>query len=358
MVIAAVLLVSLFAADPVVSQVTVINESTYPWLVAGAYADYRVQPSSSLAEPPYFVTTNGTLLLGIGPSGPGAKPAPQGDAWLNWTVISRTGGMVEVNIGFRAYGCDYSQQQVKNNENCTPYNFNTTVEVSVNLTTNEAYVGGQPQGLVNFWETPLNNGGTLNFGTAFVRGEPYTVVGNASAAASAFLGGVINDSGVMKSGPFYFYDVTGITFGTGQNSIFGWVHVSAAGRSVFYLGPYGAYDYYNGLAYFFSIPDYPINRTVCNTSSGQAVGCQYTSYATTLGNYFRSGLGTLGLVSTNVPLGPSQTSGSTTSNETSETTTSNVTPPLLAISYVVVPVAIIIAGSLLAVFYVNRKRRH
>jgi hypothetical protein len=259
--------------------------------------------------------------------------------------------MVEVNIGFRAYGCDYSQQQVKNNENCTPYNFNTTVEVSVNLTTNEAYVGGQPQGLVNLWDPPLINGGTLNFGTAFVRGEPYTVVGNASAAESALLGGVteVNDSGVMKSGPFYFYGVTGVTFGTGPNLIVGWLHVSGGGRSVFYLDPYGAYDYYNGLAYFFSIPDYPINRTVCNTSSGQAVNCQYTSFATALGNYFRSGAGELGLVSTNVPLGPGQTS---------ETTTSSQTPPFYAFPYVVVPAAIIIAGSLLALFYANRKRGH
>jgi hypothetical protein len=160
----------------------------------------------------------------------------------------------------------------------------------------------------------------------------------------------------MKTGPFYIYSVLGVTFGTGSNSIFGWLHSSAVGRSVYYLDPFGAYDYYNGLAYFFSIPDYPINRTVCNTSSGQAVDCQYTSYATALGNYFRSGEGELSLVSTNVPLGPSQTQ-TTTSSQTSETTTSNSTPPFYASPYVLVPAEMmIVAGALLALFYVSRRR--
>lgn len=307
-VVLAVFLASLFAAAPVVGEVTVVNGSAFPWLVVGTYADYR---STSLFEPPYFVTTNGTLLLGSG------GPLPQGHVWLNWTVTSRTGDMVGLNIGYHAYGCDYSEQQEENVEDCTPYDFATATGVVINLTTNEAYVDGQPQGIVNLWEPPLTSGGTLNLGTAFVGAKPYTVVGNASAAVEyASVGGTyeVNDSGTMKGPPFYAYLITGITFGTGRNSTFGWEKSYAEGpESVFYLDPSGAYDYYNGLAYFFSIPDYPINQTVCDTSSGQPLNCQYTSYSTALGNFFRSGLGELSLVSTDVPLGPSQSATSTAS---------------------------------------------
>lgn len=263
--------------------------------------------------------------------------------------------MVNLRIGFRAIGCDYSQLQQMNNENCTSYNFDTTVAVAVNLTTNEAYVNGQPQGVTNFWESPLDNGGTLNVGTAFVGGEPYTVIGNVSTPISSGFGvGEVNDSGLADSGPFYLFQVTGITFGTGPDFIYGYEHVNASGYysgsryiDVFYIGPYGGYDYWNGLAYYFSIPNYPINRTVCNTLSGQALDCRYTSYATALGNYFRSGGGELGLVSTNVPLGSSQTLASTTSN---------VTALLYFGPYAAVAVVVIIAGSLSGFFLLGRRR--
>lgn len=312
------------SSDPVMGRVTVINESSYPWLVKGAYADYETFP---VGEIPYFVTTNGTLLLGFSPVGNGTviPPSPSGHALLNWTVTDREGDLVWLKIGFRAHGCDYSYQQIVNDGNCTSYDFSTGLDVSVNLTTNEAYVDGQPQGLLNFWEPALLNGGTLNYGTAFVGGKAYDVVGNASAPFTSWLFGVppngINDSGVVNTGPYHAYLVSEVTFGTGPNSKFGWENVNGTGYynggkyiTVFYIEPDGAYDYWNGLAYYFSIPDYPLNQTVCNTSSGQAVGCEYTSYATTLGNYFRSGVGELGLVSTNIPLGPSQASETTTSN--------------------------------------------
>ena len=262
--------------------------------------------------------------------------------------------MVNLKVGFRAYGCDYSQQQQMKNENCTSYNFDTTVTVAVNLATDVAYVNGQPQGLANFWEPPLTNGGALNAGTGFVGGKPYTVVGNASTPVSSGFGvAEVNDSGLSDSGPFYLFQVTGITFGTGPNHTFGYEHINATGYysgnryiDVFYLDPYGGYDYWNGLAYYFSIPDYPINQTVCNTLSGQALDCRYVSYATTLGNYFRSGGGELGLVSTNVPLGSSQAS---------ETTTSNVAAPLYISPYAVIAVVVIVAG-ILSGFLLGRRR--
>jgi hypothetical protein len=348
-----VLLVPFFSVNQAAGQVTVIHESTYPWLVRGAYANYVDFP---VGEIPYFVTTNGTLLLGFAPVGNGTvlpKP-PGGHASLNWTVTNREGDTVWLEIGFHAYGCDYSYQQVKSNGNCTSYNFSTSLGISVNLTTNEAYVNGQPEGLLNFWEPPLLNGGTLDFSTAFVGGEPFTVVGHAGAPgnSSMILGlptNGINDTGVVYDGPYDAYFVGQATFGTGPDSQFGWENVTGAlgGPQLFSLDPRGAYDYWNGLAYEFSIPSYPLNRTVCSISSGKAVGCQYTSYATTLGNYFRSGIGELGLVSTNIPLGPSQTS---------ETSTLDVTPPPFFNQYVVIPIITIVAVALASFFLVVKRR--
>lgn len=232
--------------------------------------------------------------------------------------------MIWLNVTFYTAGCQYSKKEFEEGSPCTSYNFGTSITTEVDLASGESYTGGRSSGLIDFWGPPLPKDGDSGYlGTVFADDRPVNssaVVGDVSSTANnsrlivawAPPNG-INMSGSAFYGPYTFYQLIPATFGTGENYQYAWMNVSSSyslgnqSASIFPLGPQGFYDYYNGLAYSFSLPDYPINRTVCAIYQESAVtDCRYTSYSTTLGDYFRSGQGILNLEATNIQLDPTQ----------------------------------------------------
>jgi hypothetical protein len=278
-----------------VENATVTNQATYPWLMVGAYAKY-----SGTAD--YFVTTNGTLLISFA-SGLPTSPTPSDNLTLDWTVTNRTNALVSLAVAFHVKGCFDSQQR---GPACTPFDFAKTLDVQVNVTSGESYVAGQRQGLLNFWEPPLLYKGTIYAGSVFVNGVRFDSLANVSvldeANPGATLTNVLGSPSGVPAGQFYPYWLTPTLFTSGTSSQFGWLKINGL---TYPLGPSGSYDYYNGLAYRFSTPDYPTNQTVCEFNNNRATSCRLTTFATTLGGYFRSGNGIVALVSTNISLAPS-----------------------------------------------------
>jgi hypothetical protein len=299
-------------------NVTVANESSYPWLVKGAYADYSW---SGVGGGPGFVLENGTVLLDV-PPGRLAQTFAGGNSTLDWVVLNRTGNVASLSISFKTAGCGWSFQEYIHGEGCTSFSFGDTIYVEVNVTSRETYVDGSAEGILNFWAPPLLNGGTTYSGTAFVNGTRYDVLADASAIdKTSFAGmpeGGVNVSGAFVKGPYEFYQLVPTTFGTGTNSTVAWLKTTAIfGGNVTYIPiemPSGSYDYYNGLAYVFSLPQYPISRTVCMIENAKPLDCRYTPYSTTLGTYFRSTGGFVVLRATNIQLGPQSSSSSSTAN--------------------------------------------
>ena len=312
--------------------VTNVNELSHPWLVKGAYANYTTGQLSSPNWPPYFVTSNGTLLLGEAPLQPKPRPSATGEASLSWLVTNRTGDMVTLYVMYQTAGCQYSETEYKDDGMCTSYSFSTSLYAEVNVTSGDSYVKGESSGLLDLWGPPLPSNGTITtFGTVYKGGQTFSssaVVGDVTTTTDSHLivtwvpPGGINMSGTAFKGPFYFYELTPQSFAYGENYQYGWINVSATGGSssgsggvsIFSaanpLGPQGFYDYNNGLAYQFSMPDYPISRTVCDLEGGKVTNCQYAVYSTSLGSYIRSGEGTMNLVATNIQLDPNQSNGS------------------------------------------------
>lgn len=324
--IIALLVLSSSAATSSSGAVTKVNESSYPWLVKGAYANYTTGQLIPGSDPPYFVTTNGTILINYPPSKPVPRPLGTGEASLRWLVTGRTGDMATLYIAFQTSGCQYSEAEFKDDGMCTSYNFSTSLHTEVNVTTGESYTNGEPSGLLGFWGPPLpSDGMATTSGTVYLGSQPFdssAVVSSVTTATNSHEvvvwapPGGINMSGTAFNGPWSFYSLTPQTFATGEHSQYGWVNVTREGGPsggnngvslfpvVMPLGPQGDYDYYNGLAYQFSIPDYPIGQTVCDLEGGNATNCQYILYSTSLGQYFRSGDGVLNLVATNIQLDP------------------------------------------------------
>jgi hypothetical protein len=361
------------------SSVTVVYEGNYPWLQQGAFANY----TSLNIGPPYFVTTTGQLLLA--PEGP--PGSQQGGASLNWSVASRAGNMVTLNVYFHATGCQDNETAYHiDNQSvmpCTYYDYSNRISVNVNLTNNEAYVGGIDQGILNFWETPLLQNTTVLSGSVIVNGTMFPSYANVSSVEPSTetawqVSGppYVNVSGSLYKNTFPTYAMTPTTFGENNaNWTIGWIHGSSSnyvGNKLILLnplGPGGTYDYYNGLAYQFSIPQYPINETICRDDQPLS-DCSIQNVSTPLGTYTRSGESWLQLISTNIQLGSNQVTSYTTNQQQQSstaavtTTTTNQTNSLkkqgnsLLNSYQILEIAIpVIAVVSLSGFFGLRSRR-
>jgi hypothetical protein len=336
-------------------SVTVVNQAEYPWLVKGSYADY-------LGGVGGYVLANGTLLLNLFSSS-NLVPTPSANTSLDWTILNRTGNVAWLQMQYHASGCDVSQEQAENYDKsgytgskCTKFDFDTSLTLEVNIVTREAYVGGQSVGVINLWAPPLLVNQTAPVGTAFVNGVRYDLASESSplySTSSVLLSGAyggplaINESGTVYGGPFTVYLLGQATFGTGHNQTLGWLKVYGPNGTAFFpkTAPSGIYDYYNGLALTFSQPEYPIPQIVCSAENGQSTNCSYTTYATTLGSYFRSAGGDLFLNSTNIPVVPSQSTGGP----------SGPTLSSLLLDIVLVAVASVVIVSLGVIYWRQKK---
>jgi hypothetical protein len=343
------------------TAVTVKFEGDYPWLVQGATANYT---SLSMGDPPLFVTSSGQLLM-LAPFKPGTPVINdgfgEGVASLNWTVASRTGNSVLLNVLFHTSGCQDNEtaSKVANQTAapCTSYNFSTSISVLVNVTSDEASVGGVYQGLLNFWGPPLLENASIQSGSVIINQQQFVSVANVSApfeSTSLILPGgtaPVDVSGTPYTSPIELYSLTPSTFGISSDYQIGWLHANGTMPGTIQanpFGPRGIYDFSNGLAYELSIPQYPINQTICTWPS---VDCELANVSTTLGEFFRSAAGTFLLRSTNIPLSATQTP---TNNQPQSSSS------LFEIVAVAVPL-LAIAG--LAAFMIRRKshklsRRH
>lgn len=291
------------------SSVSVVNVANYPWLSQGAFASYSY---ATLGGPPAHVTPNGVVLLDIRPVTPNgtALPAAKGAANFTWTVISRTAELASLNITFESSGCQYSQMEVESHSPCTQYTFRKSVDAVVNISSGETYVDNQPQGRINFWAPPLLVQGQLYLGSMFVSGSRVDSLGNLSASPRADFGNSIDVSGADVPPPYDTYSVNPTTLGFGEAYRYAWLNSSGVNlnnpNQITGLGPSGFYDYYNGLALYLSGPEYPIQQTVCSIRSGMLENCQYVAFATTLGEFFYTGVGSFVLTTTNIPLVPTE----------------------------------------------------
>jgi len=198
--------------------------------------------------------------------------------------------------------------------------------VQVNVTDGEAYINGQSQGNLSLWAPPLLTGGTVYSGSAFINGTAYDSLANVTAYPSMNLGIPITTPSGVTTGPYDVYQVTPALIGYGTHSSLAWENITLTGTNggtpiTFFpmSSPTGLYDYYNGLGIEISLPQYPIDETVCHIEEEQALDCQVVTYATTLGGFFRSATGVLNLESTNIPLDANQP-GSTNTTSSSATT--------------------------------------
>lgn len=340
--------------------VTIVNESSYPWLAQGAYADYV----GLNGEAPAFVLQNGTVLLGVQPPG-STLPQSTANITLDWMVLNRTADMAWLSISFHIAGCEYSETEFKDDGNCTSFNFSHTQVVLVNVTDGESYINGQSQGRLSLWAPPLLVGGEVYSGTAFVNGTAHDSLSNVTAYPSMNLGIPITTPNGVVTGPYDVYQLIPTLFGfNGTKSTFAWENVTLAGNNggklitVFPIStPSGLYDYYNGLGIEISLPQYPINETVCDLGHGQVTDCQVTTYATTLGNFFRSASTTLALTSTNVPIGASQPGSSTTDVSTTNATTDQAQPKSVNETTLIAALAIVASVATISGIYLLRSRK-
>ena len=190
------------------SAVTVRFEGDYPWLVQGATADYI---SVNVGDPPHFITSSGQLLM-LAPAKPGTPVINdgfgEGVASLNWTVASRTGNDVLLNVSFHASGCqDNETAYMVANQTaapCTSYNFSTTISVLVNVTSDEASVGGINQGMLNFWEPPLLENESVESGSVIINQQQFISVAN--------VGAPFESTGLILPGGTAPVDVSGMPY--------------------------------------------------------------------------------------------------------------------------------------------------
>lgn len=344
-------------------NVTVVNQSDYPWLVKGTYADYFGGQQD-------YVLPNGTLTISGLTSVSFGFSSSSGNTTLDWVMLNRTGDSAWIQISYHASGCDSSEEQYndyyKNNFThplqCVKVDFNTSLTLEVNLPTREAFVDSQPVGILNLWAPPLIDNQPAYVGTAFVGGVRHDLMANASAPSTtgshAFLSGwngkplTINESDTAYGGPFTYYTLSQTTFGTGPTSTYGWIksvneNLNTNATFIPKVDPSGIYNYYNGLALQFSQPDYPISQTVCEVDKGQPINCAYTAYGTALGTYFRGAQSVLFLTATNIPLEPSQ----------SPTGQSPSRIPLMEwVAVAIASAAVVLSG--VAVVYWMRKHQH
>jgi hypothetical protein len=356
--IVAMLLITSLSTIKVASQ-TVSFEGDYPWLIAGAYADYG---SLVTQQPPFFVTSSGQLLM----LAPGKHGTPVlnygfglGSASLNWSVVERLGNNVKLNIEFSTVGCQDNQTayNIMNQTAapCISYSFRTSLEIDVNLTNNDGYANGTDVGQVNFWSLPLLQNGTIQSGSVFINGERFDSLANVTSPmqSSDFIlpPGMqsINVSGESFSKSFLVYKLTPITFGIRLSQYYiGWLNgsIQAIGSNPILastFGPSGLYDYYNGLAYEFSIPQFPINQTICLYNYDRPTNCKLAFVSTTLGRFFGSGGGTMLLRSTNIQLQPTQRESS---------------PEGIFSSWTLLIISPIVAISAVGMYFLKRRRPH
>lgn len=326
------------------SAVVTVNQSNFPWLQAGAYADYS---SNYLGDHPWFVMPNGNLLI----------PITQGTlslAELNWSVTERSGNLVYITVNYGIFGNENPQNWFnlkEANENYTIYfNYTISINIDVDVGSNMAYINNTPVGIINFWSSPLPAAGEeIAVGSIMLAGIPINVTGGASAVSQTNLPVAPIVSGVAFEGSLKQYQLMNSMFVAPSSGKVGWESYSDqffvngstdSEKAYTYLDPEGDFNYYNGLALSINVPDYPINRTVCELNNSYPSNCSDRSFGTTLGQYFRSVSGSLFLVRTNISLEP--TGASSTS----------ITPqwPVLLVA-----AAVLIFGITGGVYYLSRR---
>jgi hypothetical protein len=180
------------------------------------------------------------------------------------------------------------------------------------------------EGSLDFWERPLTANSSIADGSIFINQQEFSSVANVSApleSSNLVLppgDNVINYSGTRFNGIIELYRLSPTTFCNNISSFsIGWINGSiyAPGVKEGPVGPSGLYDYYNGLAYEMSIPQYPIEQTICVNDHGSPQNCELASVSTTLGQFFNSDTGIFILSATNIPLTANQQSNSTSSSQ-------------------------------------------
>jgi hypothetical protein len=312
------------------------NLSDYPWLQTGTYMRYQI---FNIGTGPDFVLPNGTLLVGL------AYSSAQGNMTL--VITNRSGDVVDLDINYSITGNATAQGQMFPTE----YNYSTSIKVQVDIPTRMAYVDGKPEGIIPFWSVPLPTGGqSVLFSTVYVGGTPYNITANVDGPSDCTPNLILGPP-MESQGKVYYcvknYLLEDVAFGwPTSSSRFGWENMSGGFHFVgnvttpswLPMSPIGSYDYYNGLALNFLIPDYSINQTVCFIVGNSPTNCAYVSFSTTLGEYFRTHGANMALASTNVPLIPTETGN---------------TPQ---IPWLLVASATVIATVSLSLLYLRRRR--
>lgn len=282
-------------AGSLLIPVTTINQSGYPWLTPGAYAQYE----NELGDPG-FVLPNGTYLSSFGIGCPCTA-----NAILTWSVVQRAGSSVFIVVNYSVSG----REVVFNSSSFTApivFNFSTSLDLRVDVQTGMAYLHDEPIGIIGFWSVPLpSKGENVTFGTDIVDGKSYNVSGTVGGfCGNCGIGATVN--GVPFTGTLKQYSLDNSVFAHTPSFIFEGRNYTETGPGPCYckLEPADDYDYYNGLALVLSGPKYPVSETVCNTEGNTTTNCHLATFSTALGKYLRSYGYSLYLSSTNISLLP------------------------------------------------------
>ncbi len=280
--------------------IVTVNQSDFPWLKSGAYAEYS---SLGITGSPGFVLPNGTFLRSFGTGCP-----CWANATLLWDVKQRVGDSVFLIVNYSIRG----QERTPNSVASIPFNFMTSLDMKIDVPTGMAYSDNKSEGIIGFWSVPLPSvGERITFGTTFIEGQAHNVsavLGADGVCDNCGLPGTPIVNGVQFTGTLPQYYLPNSVFAAPLTGVFlgmNYTNQVPAGYPQYSpLEPSGGYDYYNGLAITFTIPEYSSARSVCDLDGNTTTNCRIATYSTTLGDYLRSYSGSLYLISTNIDLLP------------------------------------------------------
>lgn len=322
--------------------IVTVNQETFPWLQPGKYATYT---SSNAGSPPEYFLQNGTFLVGYGLGCPCSAIAR-----LSWIVAARVGYLVSIDLNYSISGKEHTPQS----STLIPFNYSISNPMKVDIQTGMVTIGGTREGILGLWSQPLpSSNESLFFGSVSIDGAVQNVSGKAQGPVNTFIGPImINGSTFAQK--LYQYDLQDSYFAAPLTGQFHGVNYSVVPMSGQKLQPYlpvepnGFYDYYNGLALVFSIPEYPVSRTVCELNGSVTSGCHNVVFSTTLGQSFRTVAGVLELSSTNIDLLPVLS--------TSVSGPQPASPNLLNWGILVIVALLTVTGAFTSYHY--RKHRH
>lgn len=279
-----------------------VNEASLPWLLPGTYADYT--SGTPVGSPPEYVLPNGTILVGYGA---GCSSRCNAIADLSWVVTNRGTNYINMALNYSITG-----EELPKLDSLTliPFNFSVSLRLKVNIETGMAYIDGQPQGVIGLWAEPLpSESEAIVFGTIAMNGAMHNVTGIMNGHSKSDIEPVMVN-GSPFTGELDTYNLDDSNFGQPLTAVWAGENSTLVGfggqppppyRN---LPPSAFYDYYNGLAMGYTLPEYPVEATVCNLHSNVTTGCQVTTFSTALGQYLRTVSGSVYLSSTNISLLP------------------------------------------------------